>query len=364
MYIPIAQPSISGNEKKYILSCLKSTWISSAGEFIDRFENSFAQFIDTKYAITTSNGTTALHLALLALGIGPGDEVIVPALTFVTTANVVTYTGAKPVFVDIDKHSWNMDPTKIENSITKKTRAIIPVHLYGYPADMNKIMRIARMHKLFVIEDAAEAHGALIQRKKVGAIGDIGCFSFFGNKIMTTGEGGMITTNSKKLSEKIRLLKNHGMDKKRPYYHPIIGYNYRLTNLQAALGLAQLEQIKKLLAKRTQIAKIYENLLSQIPGIVLQPKEEEVSPVCWLFSLRITQSFGTSSKKVITHLKKHGIDARPFFITLPKLPMYQTKKQFPIADQVSQEGINLPTFVGLTKKQQQLIVRVLQNTPR
>lgn len=234
--IPLAYPLLNGNEKKYVLDCLHTSWISSVGKYVDQFEKSFQDFCGTKYAISCANGTVALHLALLACGIGKGDEVIVPTLTYIASANAVSYCGALPVFVDSEKDTWNMDPAKIEEKINERTKAIIAVHLYGHPVNMEPILKIAEKYGLIVIEDAAEAHGAEYKGKKVGSIGHIGCFSFFGNKIITTGEGGMITTNDDALNEKIRLLKNQGMDQNRKYWFPVIGYNYRLTNLQAAIG--------------------------------------------------------------------------------------------------------------------------------
>ncbi len=285
---PISQPKLNRNELNLITRAVKSTWISSTGEYIEEFEAKFAQTVGSKYTITASNGTTALHLALLALGIGPGDEVIVPTLTFVASANSVVYTGAKPVFVDIDEPTWTIDPQKIEKKITRSTRAVMPVHLYGYPARMDEILRITRKYKLKVIEDAAEAHGARINNEYVGTMGDIGCFSFYGNKIITTGEGGMITTNNKKLAEKIRLLKNHGMSTQKKYWHPVIGYNYRMTNLQCAIGLAQLNKLQTFLETRKQIAQWYRTNLRKIPGIILPPENTSVyRGVNWLFTILV-----------------------------------------------------------------------------
>ncbi|MEK7165902.1 MAG: DegT/DnrJ/EryC1/StrS aminotransferase family protein, partial [Patescibacteria group bacterium] len=239
-YIPVAKPSIDLTEEKNIIACVKSTWISSTGKYISDFESTFASLVGVKYAISCSNGTAALHLALLSLNIGPGDEVIVPALTFIATANVVKYVGATPVLVDVLPDTWTIDPQLVEKRVSPKTRAIIPVHLYGYPSDMTPLQKIASRNNIALIEDAAEAHEATYKRKKVGSIGDLGCFSFFGNKIITTGEGGMISTNDSNIKNKIELLKNHGMSKTRKYFHPILGYNYRMTNLQAAIGTAQL----------------------------------------------------------------------------------------------------------------------------
>ena len=240
---PISNIDLNGNELLYVTEAIKSTWISSSGKFITQFESMFAEFCSTNHAVATSNGTTALHLAIESLNIGSGDEVIVPSLTFAATANAILHSGATPVFVDSLNYHWNIDPEKISGAITPKTKAILAVHLYGHPCDMTQIMKIAKKYNLFVIEDCAEATGATINGEKVGSIGDIGCFSFFGNKIITTGEGGMCITNNADLNERMRLLRDHGMDKSKKYWHTEIGYNYRMTNLNAAIGVAQMEQI-------------------------------------------------------------------------------------------------------------------------
>ncbi len=347
--IPLSQPSFDKNEWENLKECIESTWISSAGHFINKFEEKYAPFVGTKYAISVCNGTAALHLALLGLSIGQGDEVIVPALTFVASANCVSYLGAKVVLADIDPVTWTVDPENVEKLITKKTKAIIAVHLYGYPADLVRLRKIADKHGLFLIEDAAEAIGAEIKGKKVGSIGDIGCFSFYGNKIITTGEGGMITLNSKELVEKITMYKNHGEGKPK-YYHPVVGFNYRMTNLQAAVGLAQLEKIDDFLAKRERIDRLYRKYLKNIPGIVLPPQDsEERQGVCWLFSILLKAR--PLRPRLINYLESHGIETRPFFIPMHKLPMYRDNKSYPVTEKISKEGLNLPTFTGLTEKQ-------------
>ena len=244
-FIPISQPSLGEREIEYVLSAVKSGWISSKGQYIDAFEKQFADFVGIKYALAVSNGTNALHLALASCGIKAGDEVIIPDLTFIATENAVRYTGADVVFVDIDKDTLCISPVSIERAITGKTKAIIPVHLYGHPANMREIMRIAKIHSLVVIEDAAEALGAEAYRQRVGSIGKCGVFSFYGNKIITTGEGGMLTTNDHITFEKARYLRDHAMDQHKRYWHTMVGFNYRMTNLQAAVGLAQMERIDK-----------------------------------------------------------------------------------------------------------------------
>lgn len=358
-HVPLAKPNLGKYELEYVTESVKSGWISSAGHYIKKFESEFAKYFHVKYASSCSNGTAALHLALLALGIAPGDEVLVPALTFVATANVVRYMNAVPIFVDIRQDTWNIDPEKIPARITPKTKAIIVVHLYGYPADMDKILSLARKYKLSVIEDAAEAHGAKFKNKFVGTLGDIGCYSFYGNKIITTGEGGMVVSNHKQLIEKVIFFKNHAMSTSRKYYHPSVGYNYRMTNLQAAVGLAQIEKLDQILRVRRQIEQTYKKALKHIPEIVLQPSFQGRQSVCWLFSLRITSEFGKSRNQLVSFLDNKGIDSRPFFIPLPQLPMYKNSGVFPITNAVADSGINLPTFVGLTQNQIGYIASVI-----
>lgn len=365
IHIPVSEPDLSGNEKKYVDECISSTWISSKGKFINEFEESFAQFLGVKYAVAAANGTVALHLTLVSLGIGKGNEVLVPDLTFVASANAVSYTGAKPVFVDVERNTWNIDPGKIEEKITKRTKAIIVVHLYGYPADMNRIMTTAKKYNLLVIEDAAEAHGAEVKMKsdgwkKAGGIGIAGCFSFYGNKIITTGEGGMIVTNEKNLMEKMRILRDHGQDPKKRYYHRVMGFNYRLTNLQAAVGLAQLERINEFISKKREIAKLYTAFSRTISGIHTQQGQEWARSVFWMYSLLIEKDFGKTRDQVMRLLEMEGIETRPFFIPLHRLPFYRTKEHFPNAAYLSHSGLNLPSSVTLKEEQIRSIVSCIK----
>jgi perosamine synthetase len=271
--ISVAQPKLAGNERNYVLDCLDTNWISSNGKYIGAFEESFAAFCGVKHAIATNNGTTALHLALVVLDLQPGDEVIIPTVTYIATANAVRYCGATPVLVDVCADTMNIDPQTIESKITAKTKGIIPVHLYGHPAQMDVVNEIARKHNLWVVEDAAEAHGAEVKGSKVGSLGTCATFSFFGNKIITTGEGGMITTNDDDLAAKLRLFRGQGMDPNRRYWFPVIGYNYRMTNIQAAIGLAQMENIATALSDRDRLAGWYNEALADLKGkIVLQPR--------------------------------------------------------------------------------------------
>jgi perosamine synthetase len=349
--IPVAAPVFAGNEKKYVNDCLDSTWISSAGMYIHAFEEKFADFCEVKHAISVMNGTVALHLSMLVLGIGPGDEVIIPTFTYVATANCVTYVGAIPVFVDSEPQTWNIDAGKIEQAITPHTKAIIVVHIYGHPANMDPIMDIAHRHNLYVIEDAAEAHGAQVNERPVGSIGHIATFSFFGNKILTAGEGGMIVTNNTEMAQKMRQLKGQGVDPDRRYWFPVVGYNYRMTNIQAAIGLAQLEKVDWHLAQRRRIAQTYYESLRGVDGITLQPELPGYVNSYWMTSLLLDEKL-PKRDWVMLQLAKYGIETRPFFYPMHVLPMYEHLSQgqnFPIANRVSAQGMSLPSSANLTE---------------
>jgi perosamine synthetase len=336
-----------------VLDCLESTWISSTGKYIEQFEAAFAEFCEVKHALSCSNGTTALHLALMALGVGPGDEVIVPTLTFVATANAVTYCGAHPVFVDADPQTWNINPALIEEKITPRTKGIIVVHLFGHPVDMDVVLSIASRHGLFVVEDAAQAHGAEYKRRRVGSMGHVATFSFFGNKIISTGEGGMVVTDDDSIASKIRLLKNHGMEPQRRYWHPIIGYNYRMTNVAAAIGLAQLEKVEWQLQRRREVVEWYCEYLRDAPGIGWQCEQEWARHVWWMFTVVTGDDCVVDCHEIMEHLQKYDIETRPIVHPLHTLPPYLTSScgaSFPVSERISRQGINLPTWAGLTRE--------------
>jgi perosamine synthetase len=345
--IPVFAPWLSENVRRYVLDCVDTGWISSLGEYVPRFERDFATFCEARHAVATSNGTTALHLCLATLGIGPGDEVLVPDLTFVSTANVVRYTGATPVLVDSEPRTWGMDEVDARRKITPRTRVIVPVHLYGHPVDMGALLALAAEHGIDVVEDAAEAHGARWNGRRVGALGRVGAFSFYGNKIITTGEGGMVVTNDPALAERATFLRDHAMDPRRRYYHPEIGFNYRMTNIQAAIGCAQLEQADAILARRKAIAAAYEAGLAGIPGLTPPPAEPWAENVYWMYSVLIEPTFGPSRQAVIAGLRARGVDSRPFFVPLHELPMYRLDASFPVATTLGARGINLPSGTGL-----------------
>ena len=355
-FIPISKPSITQKEIDYVTDAIQSGWVSSLGKYIDEFEDKFAKFCNTQYALATSNGTTALHLTLVSLGITKDDEIIIPDFTFVATASAVKYIGAKVITVDIEEDALCISPKAIEKAITSKTKAIIPVHLYGHPANMTEINKLAKKHNLFVVEDAAEAHGAEINGKKVGGLSDAGIFSFYGNKIMTSGEGGMITTNSKHLYEKMKLLRDHAMSKDKRYWHTEVGFNYRMTNLQAALGVAQFYRINELLHKKREIFYWYKEFLKDTPNIKLNSELKGYKNVYWMVCIEILNYNETKRDDLIIKLKERKIDSRPYFYPVSDMPMYK-KADTPITHKIYQRGINLPSYFDITKEQARYICK-------
>lgn len=360
-HIAVTNPLFDEDEIELLNECIVSGWVSSGGPFVTKFENMMAEYCGTKYAISCSSATSGLHLALLAHDIGPGDEVLVPSLTFIATANAVSYTGATPVFIDSEINTWNIDPDLISDAITPKTKAIIPVHLYGHPADMDPINDIAKKHNLFVVEDAAEAQGAKYKNKMVGSLADVAVFSFFGNKIITTGEGGMIVTDNPNIAEKCRILRDHGMSKERRYWHEVIGYNYRMTNMQAALGVAQMGKIDKIILRKKEIAEKYQSHLENVPGITLPSNTNWVENVYWLYTILIDINIsGCDIDKLISELKRQGIDSRPVFPPVHKQPVYDSGLILPVSEQISYHGISLPSAPEIRNEDIENICRVIK----
>jgi len=354
--IPVCEPLIGLKELEYVTDCLKTNWISSAGKYIAQFEQGFADYCGCKYGIATTSGTTALHLALAALGIGKGDEVIIPSFTMAACAFSVIYTGAKPVLVDSEPETWNMDVNQVERKINPHTKAIMPVHIYGHPCDMEPIMDIARKYRMYVLEDAAEAHGAEYRGKKAGGIGDVGCFSFYANKIITTGEGGMVVTNDEKVADRARRLKDQAFSRERRFLHTEIGFNYRMTNIQAAIGLAQLENIDRLVELRRENAALYSRLLKGIPGITLPKEKKWAKNVYWMYSIVIEDEFGMSRDDLMAFLRQKGIDTRTFFIPMHVQPAFRNLglfegERYPVSDRLAERGLYLPSGSGLSKDQ-------------
>ena len=346
--IPVAKPDIGEEEIKNITEAVRTGWVSSKGPFIGQFEKGFSNYVGVKHAIAVSNGTVALHLALTALGIGRDDEVIVPSLTFIAAANAVTYTGATPIFVDSHPDYWCMNPEAIKGTLSDRTKAIMLVHLYGHPCEIDPILEIARDKNLYVIEDCAEAHGAEYEGRKVGSFGDVSCFSFYGNKIITTGEGGMCLTNNEELAEKMRILKDHGMNPKKRYWHDVVGFNYRMTNLQAAVGVAQLEKIERLVEKKREIAKTYRELLAGTDAIIHAPEMSWAKNAYWFYSILLNSKV---RDKLIAHLDQEGIETRPFFYPIHTLPPYNRGLKLPVAEQLSARGLNLPSGPKITDEE-------------
>lgn len=343
---PVYQPSLTGNEKKYVMDCMDSTWISSKGKYLQKFEESFSNFIGVKYSTGVCNGTVAIYLALAAAGIQRGDEIIVPTFTYIASANPIAQIGAVPVFCDSEKESWQMSPEDAESKITSKTKAMIIPHLYGNCCDMDKITKIAHKHNLLIIEDCAEAIGTKYKGKCVGTFGDISCFSFFGNKTITTGEGGMVVSNNLELYNHAVALKTQGVSKTKEYWHDIAGYNFRMTNIEAAIGLAQLEQVEKFINQKRQIAQWYMEELKDFP-FEFNKEGHDVYHTYWMVSCLLENTDMRDSFK--NFLRENGIETRPTFYPATAMPMYkQDETKYPIASDIAHRGINLPSYPSLT----------------
>ena len=361
--ISIAMPIFNGNEKNYLNECIDTGWVSANGRFIDEFEKEFAKFCGTEYALACSNGTVTLHLAMRALGIKAGDEVIMPTFTYIATANAVAYCGAKPVFVDSEPDTWTIDPEAIERAITDKTKAIIPVHIYGLPANMDKIMKIAKKYNIPVVEDAAEAHGAMWNGKRVGSIGDIGSFSFFGNKIITSGEGGMLVTNNEGLYKKMKFLRSQGVDPNKRYWHLELAYNYRMTNMQAAVGLGQLENISWHMNERLRVAKLYKKHLCDMEEYFTeQVVPQDASHSYWMYTILLTEKVQLSRDEVMKRMEEKGIEMRPTFYPMHIMPpYYDSSLHLSVAEKIGSRGINLPTHALISEDDVVYITDCLRN---
>ncbi|OIO90707.1 MAG: aminotransferase DegT [Anaerolineae bacterium CG2_30_64_16] len=361
--IPVCEPTLSGNELKYVTDAVETNWISSAGGYIGRFEALFAEKVGARYGVACANGTVALHLALATTGLGPGDEVIIPTFTMIATANAVTYLGARPVLVDSEMATWNMDLNQVEEAITPRTRAIALVRTYGHPVDMDPLSAMAQKHGLFVLEDAAEAHGARYKGRGVGSLGDAAAFSFYGNKIITTGEGGMVTTNREDVARLAWNLRDHAFSTERHFWHKFLGYNYRMTNLQAAVGLAQTEQMETFVAARRANAAYYTGLLRQIPGVVTPPEADWASNVFWMYGILLTEEFGLTRDQLRVALAQRGIETRTFFIPMHCQPIYFDQyrgQRFPVAEDLCRRGLYLPSASNLTRDDIEVVVEAIQ----
>ena len=353
--IPVCAPVVGEREVELLTECIRSSWISSLGPFVKRFEERFAHFCGAGFGVTTNSGTTALHLALAALGLGKGDEVILPAFTMIASANAVEYTGAKVILVDADPVTWNMDSSDVKEKVSTRTKAIMPVHIYGHPTDMDPLLELAEKHGLSIVEDAAEAHGAMYKGKKVGSIGDVGSFSFYSNKIITTGEGGMNVTDSEELAEKMRWLRAHAFGRGgKHFWHEALGFGYRMTSLQAAVGLAQMERIDDMIRKRRDHAHMYNELFGQLSDrhITLPPERDWAMNVYWMYSILVRDR--SKRDKLMEWLSQRGIETRTFFFPIHRQPYYAPRyegQQYKVADDLSERGINLPSGSGLTEEE-------------
>ena len=357
--IPVWEPVLDGNEARYVRDCLETNWISSLGSYITRFEDSFSAWCGMPHAVACSSGTAALHLSLVALGIGPGDEVIIPDFTLIVSANTVIQAGAKPVLVDVDPKTWCLDPKRIEAKITPRTKAIMAVHMYGHPCGMPAILEIAKRLGLAVIEDCAEAHGAEIAGRKVGTFGDAGCFSFYGNKILTTGEGGMVLVRDAALAAKLRLLRDQGFEPPR-FVHKVMGFNYRMTNVQAAIGLAQTEKAEQKVRAKREIARWYLDLFAGVPDLELPSEAPGAKNVYWMFGVKLGPAFPQGRDAVMEELKAKGVETRAFFCPMHRQPVFQDRSDarypdpcgdYPVSDDLWNRGLYLPSGTGLAREQ-------------
>ncbi len=362
--IPVCEPTLAGNELKYVTQAVESNWISSAGSFIRDFEHQFAAACGAQYGIACANGTVAMHLALATLGLEPGDEVIIPTFTMIATANAVTYCGATPVLVDMEPHYWQMDVEQVAAKITPRTKAIVPVHIYGHPTDMDPLLELAKQHGLHVIEDAAESHGAEYHGRRTGSLGDAAGFSFYGNKIITTGEGGMVTTNNRELAKLAWNLRDHAFSHERHFWHKFVGFNYRMTNLQAAVGLAQTEQLDHFVDLRRRNAAEYTRRLQDIPGITTPPEAPWAKNVYWMYGIMVDQQeYGLSRDQLRQVLADHGIETRTFFIPMHCQPVYWEKfkgQRYPVAERLCRDGFYLPSATSLSVQEIDFIAEVIR----
>jgi perosamine synthetase len=363
--IPVNEPLLGKREEELVLECLRSGWISSAGKFIEDFEQRWADYCGRRYGIAVSNGTAALQLALACIGLKPGDEVILPAFTIISCALAVIYNDGVPVLVDSDARTWCMDSERVKQKITRRTRAIMPVHIYGHPVDMDPILDLAKEHGLYVIEDAAEAHGAeyLSRRnssarawRRCGSFGDLSCFSFYANKLVSTGEGGMVLTDDPALAERARSLRNLCFHADRRFHHEALGFNFRLTNLQAALGVAQLERMDQIVARKRSIGQTYSRLLKGLNGLALPAEEPWAKSVYWMYGVVLSGAAGVEASQLSRRLKERGVETRPFFLGMHQQPVFQRRglfmeENYPVTERLARLGLYLPSGLALTDEQ-------------
>jgi perosamine synthetase len=364
--IPVCEPGVGQHEEEYLLDAFRSGWISSSGHYLDRFEHEWAAYCDMPQGIAVSNGSVALLVATRLLDIGPGDEVIMPAFTIISCAQAVTELGATPVLIDSDLRTWQMDVSQIEPKITHRTKAIMVVHIYGHPADMDPILELSHSYDIPIIEDAAEAHGAIYKGRKCGGMGKISTFSFYANKLITTGEGGMILCRDEETARNARSLKNLCFQSQRRFYHKELGYNFRLTNLQAALGVAQLERIEEIVLRKRSIAASYTERLSSIRGLALPVEEPGSRNVYWVYGIVLDEATGYDGLSFARALCDAGIETRPFFLGMHEQPAFQEMglfrgERYPTAEYLARRGLYLPTGLGITENDIDYVCSVISD---
>jgi perosamine synthetase len=368
-HIPVCEPYLGGREAEYVQDCLSSNWISSAGKYLAQFEAGFARYCGCEQGIATTSGTTALHLAVAARGLGPGDEIIMPAFTIAAPLFAALYVGATPVLVDVDPDTWTMRVDHIAAKVGPRTRAILPVHMYGHPCDMDPVNELAQRHDLWVLEDAAEVHGAEYKGRKCGSLGDAACFSFYANKIISTGEGGMVVTNDAAFAERCRSLKNLAFNHDRRFLHDAIGFNYRMTNLQAAVGLAQLEKANEYVALRRGHATSYTALLRDVEGLRLPVERAWARNVYWMYGVVVEDTFGCSRDDLMTGLAERGVETRTFFVPMHEQPAFRQRElfcneQYPVASDLGRRGLYLPSSTGLSETDLAYVVDAVRDVQR
>lgn len=364
MYFPVSEPDLSDVELKYVEDAVRSTWISSSGKYLDRFESEFSELINVKTTLAVSNGTVALHLILLALGLGEGDEVIVPSFTYIASVNAIRYVGATPVFVDVSEVTWGIDAVLVENAITSRTKAVIGVHLYGQPFDVDPILEVTKRHNIFLIEDAAEAPLSTYKGKPVGSFGIAASFSFYGNKVITCGEGGAVTTSDESLASKMKLIRSQGMDPERRYYFPVIGHNFRLTNVAAAILCGQLQRLGSISEKRQVVCDTYDSEILKFDGLHTQPKPTWSTWTPWLASATLARKNSKVRSSFLSLLLDKGVDTRPFFMPVHEMPPYRNTEtrslDLPVTNELSNIGFNLPTSSKMTPADVKNIMHVVK----
>jgi perosamine synthetase len=367
--IPVNEPLLNEQALTYVNDCLRTGWISSEGRFIREFENKWAAYCNADYGVAVSSGTAALEIAVACLELKPGDEVIIPSFTIISCALAVVMAGAKPVLVDSDPQTWCMNVGQVESKITPRTRAIMPVHIYGHPVDMDPLLELARAHNLFIIEDAAEAHGAEYKGRKVGGIGDLSCFSFYANKIITTGEGGMVLTNRAEHAQRLRSLRNLCFREDRRFYHTELGHNYRLTNLQAAVGLSQAECIEEHLQRKRRMGRTYNELLKDLPQITRPVEKSWAKNVYWMYGIVLSDEMDYDAVELARRLKNEGVDTRPFFLGMHQQPVFQQRGMFldehyPVAEYIARKGLYLPSGLTITENQIEAVCAAVKKVVR